>query len=986
MIEHIFIYIILITFISSEKIILFSKSTDISINVNHEYSIDLNKIKGDEYHSLRKSILSIEVTSITSYPHPIILLTNINKEAKINNYDKIDVLGIFSNKKYIHNIQYSPCEISKNDIINIKLMCQQSASYTIEIYILKTEDFQINCPEFSNQTVRENLKNNYTGMDITINGLYQFGGISNKDLLLHNDLYYLDNNGKWNYIEVYGIKPSPRHGMFMIAFDSQKFLLVLGGKDIENKYINDLWVYDINDIQWLKIGNYENIVNFPKDRFLPNGINNKNHGIILLYGGMDTKDNNLYIIDISILKEIVRRYKNEEDYSNLLEELIKKHFITEQNVFPRYGASMTQIDKDEVLLFGGIDSESNSTIDYCDIINLLNYDIERLNYNLGEAPSPRAFHTTERYGPMFLLYGGKESNENVLNDMYKFIINDRKWIKIKYDDIEFINYFQEEYFFLTDSYIFKNKERPMIISQHKKNNDIIILNFPICKSDIDIKSDKYCLPCHMGYENYEMTSCKKCTPGTFFFFEDEYSEGKCKFCPRGTYNPYYSMTDQSSCLLCHYNTFNNEVGKSECKDCEFRKSCLIGSTSSISYFDIDESMIEEESYLNIDNYPEFIDQNNLMEYLSIRNGIIIIITLTTLVIVILLSCYKCNRENTIKRLCKIDFIPLTGGNNKKTNGGFITIIYSILIISLSLSFILRYILWNNIVEISSFESEKGISKSELESSIQLEIDIFGEHIPCLSEKERKRTEFGNCHSKISFLKNGLSFYDEDTKLLQCKIMNENQCRIIFNCEDCKDKINNKDTFNLIINDESIYISLYKWTFKNYWDKTFYNINKKKGHSFITGIFKANDDIINNRYVFKGDEKPSKISLMFSPVYYNIQNLNEKLIGQRMSLNSYEKGSIRNQYTFNNPSKGVKLDFHFIVNQNANIVNVKKDISILDFFAFLLGILAGFAFLSRVTKYIFETCEIMNYSEEGIEKFNKLEEENDDKQIELANQK
>ena len=215
-------------------------------------------------------------------------------------------------------------------------------------------------------------------------------------------------------------------------------------------------------------------------------------------------------------------------------------------------------------------------------------------------------------------------------------------------------------------------------------------------------------------------------------------------------------------------------------------------------------------------------------------------------------------------------------------------------------------------------------------------------------------------------------------------MNENQCRIIFNCEDCKDKINNKDTINLIINDENLYISLYKWTLKNYWDKTFYNINKKIGHSFITGIFKANDDIINNRYVFKGDEKPSKISLMFSPVYYNIQNLNEKLIGQRMSLNSYEKGSIRNQYTFNNPSKGVKLDFYFIVNQNANIVNVKKDISILDFFAFLLGILAGFAFLSRVTKYIFEACDFMNYSEEDIDKFHQLQEENDDKQIELAN--
>ena len=171
-----------------------------------------------------------------------------------------------------------------------------------------------------------------------------------------------------------------------------------------------------------------------------------------------------------------------------------------------------------------------------------------------------------------------------------------------------------------------------------------------------------------------MISFKKCTPGTFFTFDNEYSEGKCNVCPRGTYNPYYSMTDQSSCLLCPYNTFNDIVGKSECKDCEFRKTCLIGSTSSTSYFDIDESMIEEESYLNIVYYREFIDQKNLMKYLSIRNGMIIIITLTTLVIVILLSCYKWNRENTIKRLCKIDFIPLTGGNNKKTNGGFITFI------------------------------------------------------------------------------------------------------------------------------------------------------------------------------------------------------------------------------------------------------------------------------------------------------------------------
>ena len=43
---------------------------------------------------------------------------------------------------------------------------------------------------------------------------------------------------------------------------------------------------------------------------------------------MDTKDNNLYILDINILKEIGRKNKNYEDYKSLLEDLTKQHYIT----------------------------------------------------------------------------------------------------------------------------------------------------------------------------------------------------------------------------------------------------------------------------------------------------------------------------------------------------------------------------------------------------------------------------------------------------------------------------------------------------------------------------------------------------------------------------------------------------------------------------------------------------------------------------------
>ena len=57
----------------------------------------------------------------------------------------------------------------------------------------------------------------------------------------------------------------------------------------------------------------------------------------------------------------------------------------------------------------------------------------------------------------------------------------------------------------------------MIITQHEKKNDILILNFPICKDDTDIKSDKYCLPCHMGFKMIKWYLLKNVLQGTFFF-------------------------------------------------------------------------------------------------------------------------------------------------------------------------------------------------------------------------------------------------------------------------------------------------------------------------------------------------------------------------------------------------------------------------------------------------------------------------------------
>ena len=307
------------------------------------------------------------------------------------------------------------------------------------------------------------------------------------------------------------------------------------------------------------------------------------------------------------------------------------------------------------------------------------------------------------------------------------------------------------------------------------------------------------------------------------------------------------------------------------------------------------------------------------------------------------------------------------------------------------------------------------------SSIVLELDVFGEYLPCIDENDENIKEKddkensnnnenvlnnnndnnnnntslveGKCSPDILFGKNGNYSYfgDERNNYFSCISINEKQCRIKFVDENCEPELKNLNSLNFHIKNSKTYISLYKWVLKNYWDATLHNANSAKmpGYSFAEGIFKANDDITKMKYVFKGDNIPSIISLSMSSLYYSIES-DDSFSGYRISFLNYQRNELKNEYSFNSNDGGVKLDFEFVVNPNSNIVNVTKDISLLDFFAFLLGILAGFAFLSRVTKHILEKCNFLNYTSDnfvvlqeenppsielGIQKIEKIEKEN-----------
>ena len=1024
--------------VQQEQISLLSKKNEISFTKINEHNLDLSTFKTNIQYLLGKSLISIKVIATSdidsskSQTQPIRVYSKLNAlpAPESSFYDKKDDDPHFNSNtnEYIYSFDYTPCEITINDVINIIIVgIEGTSKYTLNIDMVNSNEYKIIC---TNNTL--NVKNDITiqsGYVESMKGVIAFGGKYKTAGAVSNDMYILHSNAMWERVKYNNTNDviQPRYGMGMSTVDNGGLVVVFGGKGKGDEFINDLWVYEVDDNLWYRIIDIANtapVINYPKNTFQPSTYYSSNHGVVIIFGGQysntlqtastisstQEQEQFIYVIDISILKQLLHLIKNDKNineppykkrYNDLLSELFTKYQINELKY--RILSQMVQISTNELLIFGGLDN--NYPINTCDIINIDTFSYV-MKVNAPSMPSPRSYHTMKQYGNCVFLYGGVDSNGEELKDMWKFISSTKTWIEINHDNVFLsktnpIQYFKKSSIMLVNNYleqILKNNERPIVIQTYQNdkqdyintnNNEILILNIPICQSDSQIQSDALCLPCAKGFE-LSNGQCDKCYPGKYLSFDyssnndnNNYSKSKCLPCPAGTYNTFYGQQSKSACLPCPYGTYNNAKGQIKCNECGYGEICLIASTNPISfnYFNnyddhISTSNIEMYNYLNVDNMPEFIDQNSKMKYLSLTAGLITVGVLTTLVIIIIAVCLKLKRKNTISFLLWVDFLPLTGGSEKKSNGGVITIVYSILICSLAISFILRYLFWNDIVEITTIDDNTNkIDEKTIKSSIIIEIDVYGENIPC--QLETSINNYTECSPLITFTKNNNEtfFTSNKAKVFQCKYDIPNRiCNIKYSCENCNDFFTSGDKLSFEINDKNVYVSLYKWTFKNYWSDYLYDESYMKnddniGHSILNGIFKANEDIQNSQSVFKGNQIHSSISLLLSPIFYTIKDTNEHFSGHRVSLNSYERGTVRNEYSFNNEgSNGVGLDFVFTYSQSRNIVTVKKDLSLLDFFAFILGMLAGFSFLSRVSKFIFEKCGWLDYNDKMYEEF------------------
>lgn len=494
-------------------------------------------------------------------------------------FDKKDDIGNSLDKEIIYGFDYSPCQFNLTDTIYVKLVgVEGKFNYTLTMYYDVQDNYKIICMK---GTSPPNLI-----YPAVVNNKYDtisFGG-KIKDSFDDN-IYLLSTDLKWKRIprgEKQG--PSGRYGHFMSSYDGK--LIVFGGKDKDERSLNDLWVYDLANENWTEIV-YNNIItNVPKPKFLTTGVLIKRYGVILFFGGKNSEDNSIYLLNLNILFEILL-LKKENKYSlDHIESVAKlnklwtiKSDMSNRRIYidiiSRYGHTITKISDNEVMIYGGFDASDNA-ISNCEIINLDTFSVTNIYQDNQIRPNSRGFHNILPIGPILILYGGKLGNKENMNDVWKFVISQRKWIKLTE---------MNEFYLFRSGFIFSRlygSERPVIYGGENRNretvSDFIQLTFPICTSETYILNENNCFPCAEGYILTSQQKCQECGIGLFADYRDKYVNSECNLCPKGTYNDDKGSFRESSCDICKIRTFNDESGKSSCNPCKDNQLCLPSKT------------------------------------------------------------------------------------------------------------------------------------------------------------------------------------------------------------------------------------------------------------------------------------------------------------------------------------------------------------------------------------------------------------------------
>ena len=289
---------------------------------------------------------------------------------------------------------------------------------------------------FKNNTQNIGLNNNSNMNIIQQNGPYLKKLNNNNHLEAlnhpgrHNESASLNNNKmeanilEKEFIDILpvdsnGNKPSPRFGHSLVMINNIKVCIFGGaiGDTRRINYSNETYLFNILTKLWIKLEINKNKP-MPQERAAHAAAVDEN-SVMMIYGG-STKNGGLAEDEIWLLylnegKEVEGEWKKYQTNNGI-------------SPGPRYGHSLNYI-KPYFVLFGGNFNPSLSNDVWIININEKLSEWKKVIFKNDVGPSPRLYHTSLKcnYGKnngIIIIFGGRDSNENPLNDIWGLSLND----------------------------------------------------------------------------------------------------------------------------------------------------------------------------------------------------------------------------------------------------------------------------------------------------------------------------------------------------------------------------------------------------------------------------------------------------------------------------------------------------------------------------------------------------------------------------------
>ena len=341
--------------------------------------------KKNQFNTTFKNPQNQMMNDIHNKKHPNTNKSKYNSGAQLKNY--------LPNNQGINNINSN-----NNQILNINI---NSNNQINSPYVKKSHN-----PNSKNNQLEVLSHQGRHNESANLNNNKMEANILEKETI---DIFPVDTNGN---------RPAPRFGHSLVMINDLKVCIFGGaiGDTRKINYSNETYIYNVLTKLWIKLEVGSNKI-LPQERAAHAAAVNDN-SVMMIYGG-STKNGGLAEDEIWLL------FLNEGTDG---EGEWKKYSVTNgHSPGPRYGHSLNFI-KPYFVLFGGNFNPSLSNDVW--IVNITEKigEWKKIIFQNDFGPSPRLYHISQicnfgKYQNKLIIFGGRDSNENPLNDVWILELN-----------------------------------------------------------------------------------------------------------------------------------------------------------------------------------------------------------------------------------------------------------------------------------------------------------------------------------------------------------------------------------------------------------------------------------------------------------------------------------------------------------------------------------------------------------------------------------